>query len=123
MSKKNVSTFRLFSIDLKIFLCTAFLLCFAATAHAGNKPSVESCNKMGMLDMSCYVCDTGRYLGKISVKAEYDPEYGDCANRYREARQKCSEFYGVERRNTACRWSHSMGGTIYSGSYPASCKK
>jgi hypothetical protein len=36
---------------------------------------------MGMLDITCFICDTGEYVGMISVKAEYDSEYGDCGNR------------------------------------------
>ena len=69
-----------------ISLCLALSL-WAAPVMAGKKPSVENCNEMGMLDVSCIICKTGQYLGKISVVAEYDPEYKDCGNRYREARQ------------------------------------
>jgi len=120
--KNGVRFGSLLCFVLIISLCLA-LSFTTVPVMAGQKPSVESCNEMGMLDISCHKCDTGDYLGKISVQAEYDAEYGDCANRYREARRKCSEFYNLERGNTAARWSHSMGGTVYSGSYPASCKK
>lgn len=88
---------------------------------AGQKPSVESCEEMGMLDITCFICDTGEYVGMISVKAEYDSEYGDCGNRYREARRKCSEFYGFDLKEIGCRWSHTMGGTSYGGWYPEYC--
>jgi hypothetical protein len=96
---------------------------FAGPVFAGQKPSVDSCNDMGMLDVTCIVCKTGERLGLISVKAEYDPVYGDCGRRYREARQKCSEFYGREFSETGCKWSHSMGVTTYRGWYPDYCER
>ena len=104
-----------------IILCLALSL-WGAPVMAGKKPSVETCNEMGMLDVSCFICKTDEYVGMISVPAEYDPNYGDCGNRYREARQKCSQFYGTDLSETGCKWSHTMGGTTYRGWYPDYCK-
>lgn len=102
-----------------VFLAAVLL---ASPGLAGQKPSVESCEEMGMLDVTCFICDTGERVGMISVKAEYDAEYGDCGNRYREARRKCAEFYGLDLKETGCKWSHTMGGTSYGGWYPDYCE-
>lgn len=98
------------------------ILLTTSSMFAGGGPSPEKCEEMGMLDVDCIVCETGEYLGKISVKAEYDPDYRDCGGRYREARQKCADFYVLELSKTGCKWSHSMGGKTYRGWYPDYCK-
>jgi len=90
---------------------------------AGKGPSPESCSEKGLIDVSCIVCDTGEYKGKVSVQAEYDPDYGDCMKRYREARNLCISTYGIDSSNAGCKWKYSMGGKDYTGVFPARCKK
>lgn len=104
------------------FTMGAVYVSLPGAAVAGEKPGPESCQDMGLLDVTCIVCQTGEKLGMVSVKAEYDPDYGDCGRRYREARQKCSQTYGRPLSETGCKWSHTMGGTNYKGWYPEYCE-
>lgn len=98
------------------------IILFAGPVLAGKKPSVETCEEMGLLDVTCIICATGEHKGMYSVKAEYDPEYKDCGKRYREACRECARVYNLEYSKTGVKWSHYMGGTIYKGWYPKSCK-
>ncbi|MFW5836508.1 MAG: hypothetical protein ACOCVM_00765 [Desulfovibrionaceae bacterium] len=101
----------------------AVLTVLAASAWAGGGPSPESCEKIGLVDVECIVCDTGEYRGKVSVQAEYDPYYEDCMKRYREARNLCISTYSLDPRNIGCKWRYSIGDKEYHGSFPVHCKK
>ncbi len=99
------------------------LLLTATPVLAGGGPSPENCEEKGMIDVECIVCDTGEYRGKVSVQAEYDPDYDDCLKRYREARRLCISTYGLSDDNAGCTWSYSMGGNRYTGVFPDFCKE
>ncbi len=101
----------------------AACLAMAAPALAGGGPSVENCRKMGLIDVSCIVCSTGEYKGKVSIQAEYDPDYDDCMKRVREARHLCISTYGLDSDDAGCKWKYSMGVTQHSGMFPSYCKK
>ena len=98
------------------------IILFAGPALAGKEPSVKTCEEMGLLDVTCIICATGAHKGMYSVKAEYDPEYKDCGKRYSEARRECARVYNLEYSETGVKWSYYMGGTIYEGWSPKSCK-
>ena len=108
-----------------VLTCVALAACLAlaAPALAGGGPSVENCRDKGLIDVSCIVCSTGEYKGKISIQAEYDPDYGDCMKNYRGARQMCISTYNLDAGDAGCKWSYSMGGKQYSGMFPSYCKK
>ncbi|MBN2398657.1 MAG: hypothetical protein JXI32_09770 [Deltaproteobacteria bacterium] len=104
-----------------VVVCVALLVC-SGVVYAGGGPSVENCEKKGMIDISCIICETGEYLGMVSIQAEYDPEYGDCMLRYKEARQRCATCYGTTLSETGIKWEYYLGGTKYYGHYPKYCK-
>ena len=107
-------------IAIGVFLA---LIGFSTGVWAGDKPSPERCEELGMIDVECIICNTGQYLGKISIQAEYDPRYEDCMKRYVEARDKCASFYGTPKDETGIKWSYWIGGTRYFGHYPTNCKQ
>ncbi len=100
----------------------ALLVLVSVPAWAGKKPSEENCASKGLIDVKCYICSTKEYKGKVSIQAEYDPDYGDCMKRYREARSLCIDAYDMPSNDAGCSWKYSMGGTEYTGNYPGSCK-
>jgi len=118
-------SFCLFRLRSNLAACLVLAGCLAvvAPALAGGGPSVENCKDKGLIDVECIVCSTGEYKGKVSVQAEYDPDYDDCMNRYREARSKCVAAYSLESSNAGCKWKYSMGGKEYSGIFPGRCKE
>jgi hypothetical protein len=101
------------------------LLALMATtlSFAGGGPSPENCEDKGLIDVECIVCDTGEYVGKVSVQAEYDSEYGDCMKCYRKARDLCISTYNMDSSNAGCKWRYSMGGKAYKGFFPSYCEK
>ncbi len=114
-----MSKFRLTSL-----LAVGLGLCLLAAvpALAGGKPSEENCAKADKIEVKCIVCNTGEFVGVISMVPKYDPEYGDCGGNYREARNLCITAYGEQEGGMGCKWSHYMGGVTYKGWYPSGCK-
>ena len=87
----------------------------------GGGPSEEKCEDLGLIDITCIICNTGQKIGMISIEAAYDPSYGDCMLYYREARRKCASTYGKSKSVTGIKWEYWMGATKYYGHYPTSC--
>lgn len=103
-------------------LLAVALLALAVPASAGAGPSEETCKQLGWLDVTCIVCATGEKFGMVSVEAAYDAEYNDCGKNYSEARRRCVSFYGKDYNTTGVKWKQYIGGTIYNGWAPKSCK-
>ncbi len=107
-----------------VMICLTFVICLALTvpAQAGKKPSASTCKELGMLDISCYDCKSHKFLGKVSVQAQYNLEDKGCMGRYKEARSRCATAYGHPKRETWIKWDYWMSITKYNGNYPVNCK-
>jgi hypothetical protein len=108
------------------------VLVLTGAAFAAESGPAETCERMDDIKVDCIVCETGEVVGQVSVRAEYDPAEGGCMKRYKEARKKCINKYGMPRINAGCKWSYSMantrfvgllGGDKYKGIYPGRCQK
>lgn len=87
----------------------AVLVLGAGLAVAGGKPGPESCDGVGMLDVKCYDCKSGEYLGMINVRAGYDDFHKDCMRDRDEARSRCSGAYGVPTDDVGMSWKYRLG--------------
>ena len=56
------------SFKTALAACLAVLVLTGA-AFAAERGPVESCERMGDIEVKCIVCDTGEVLGQVSVKA------------------------------------------------------
>jgi len=109
----------------KWFLIVAmvFMLCvsgmvMSGTALAQGNPSAESCNELGMLDVQCFNCATGEYLGKINVQAAYDEWNKDCLPNKDQARSRCSGAYGIPIENVGMKWKYMISLTEWKNFSP-----
>jgi hypothetical protein len=99
------------------FICIAFSI---GTSLAGGA-SADSCESLGFIQCDCIECQSGSKFGMVGLEPEYDPEYGDCTKRYREARQRCANAYGKPLSEVGAKWSYKIGLTTYWGWYPSYC--
>lgn len=105
---------------VSIAVTTLFLTCTAVTSFAGGGPSVDKCEDISHIDCMCYSCSSGKYIGKVSIASEYDPEYGDCMKRFNDALNLCSKAYDLgDDRAAYC--SHKTGLKTYYAWAPTSC--
>jgi len=102
-----------------VFGIFATLLILAAQpSGAQSNPSAESCAGLGMIDVQCYNCNTGEYLGMINVQAEYDDYNKDCLRSKNEARGRCAGAYGVPEDTIGMKWKYTIGMTNWKNYYP-----
>lgn len=101
-------------------ICAVLLVLSVQPSNAQSKPSVESCTGLGMLDVQCYNCETGEYLGKINVTAGYNEDAKDCMRDIGEARGRCSGAYGVAMDKMGMKWKYRIGMTDWRNWYPRS---
>lgn len=102
-----------------IFLMVALLAwCFPGQLFAGSKPSVETCNAMGVIDAKCVVCSTGEYLGKVSVDAKYSSEHNNCSANIGTAKQRCRTIYGADSGTVGAELKYTIGTTNYTSTSP-----
>ncbi len=120
MPHRAISRTPVFRFALAGFTLAA-CLAMAAPALAGGGPSVENCRNRGTIDMDCYVCMSGRYLGKVTIQAEYDPYYGDCFNNIFKARDMCKLLYDAGDGEMATKGRYSIGGGSYTAWTPSKC--
>ena len=86
-------------------------LLVSSPALARTNPSADSCAGLGMIDVQCYQCSTGTFLGKINVPAGYDDWNKDCLRSKDEARNRCSGAYGVDTNDIGMKWQYNLGAT------------
>jgi len=119
------------SFKMVLAACLA-VLTLTGAAFAAERGPAETCERMDDIEVDCIVCDTGKVVGQVSVKAEYDPELEGCMKRYRQARQKCIKKFNLPRSNAGCKWEYSLantrwesltGGTKQKGMFPSRCQK
>ena len=102
------------------FICIAFS---TDTSLAGGGASADSCESLGFIQCDCIECESGIKFGMVGVEPEYDPEYGDCMKKYKEARQRCADAYGKPLSEVGAKWSYKIGLTTYSGWHPGYCSE
>mgnify|MGYP006276194509 CR=1 FL=1 len=96
-----------------VTVAMAFLLCLTGLVMSGealaqSNPSAESCGGVGMIDVQCFNCATGEYLGKINVHAAYDEWNKDCLPNKDQARGRCSGAYGIPLNDVGMKWKYMI---------------
>lgn len=90
----------------------------AHPSNAQSNPSAESCIDLGMIDVQCFNCATGEYLGKINVQAAYDDWNKDCLPSKDQARSRCSNAYGIPLNDVGMKWQYRIGLTDWKNYSP-----
>jgi hypothetical protein len=92
----------------------------SAAALAQGKPSPESCSGVGMIDVQCFNCATGKFLGMINVQAAYNEWNKDCLPNKDQARDRCSSAYGFHPKDIGMKWKYNLGLTEWRNWSPRS---
>ncbi|EMS78128.1 hypothetical protein Dpo_10c01220 [Desulfotignum phosphitoxidans DSM 13687] len=105
----------------RVFIVGIFSAIMILSAHPSNaqsNPSAESCIDLGMIDVQCFNCATGEYLGKINVQAAYDDWNKDCLPSKDQARSRCSNAYGIPLNDVGMKWQYRIGLTDWKNYSP-----
>ncbi len=108
-----------------LVLFTAMVICTPASVHAGGgggDPSESNCNKVGKINVKCYVKSTSTYEGMITVDSKYwtsgSGSGRSCVYSYSEIRDKCSAAYGIEKNDLGFYYEYHIGAKKWSQHVP-----
>ena len=101
-----------------LVLITSF---WAGPVFATGNASASKCNALGKIDVKCYTCPSGEYLGIVSMTPVYDAAGNDCISSFREIKDRCANAYQVPKDEVGFKYKYWLDLTILDNKYPDNC--